>query len=236
MKAVDFLSWHYLIFLLPLGVSLLLLGLSALSSADGDGDSDSGDSDASADGMDAEGDSDSDGEGSDSDSDEDDAEKSGGATGGGVAGLFGIGKAPLSLVLNAFFVVWGVAGFLANRVLLPEGMIYLTQLLPSLGVAFVSGAIAARGVAEMAGRLMPKTETKAISRTALFGLSGRVLFTVTEMGGRIRVYDEHGGMHDEPCRIAPGNSPILKGNAARIMDADAAGNLIVEESAAIGRR
>jgi len=87
-----------------------------------------------------------------------------------------------------------------------------------------------RGVAEVAARLLPKAETKVISRKALFGLAGRVLFTVTESSGRIRVYDEHNTMHDEPCRVTPGNPAIPKGQRARIVDIDAEGLLLVEEA------
>jgi hypothetical protein len=82
----------------------------------------------------------------------------------------------------------------------------------------------------VASRLLPRAETKVISRKALFGLTGRVLFTVTENGGRIRVYDEHNTMHDEACRVPAGQPAIPKGRHARIVDVDAEGHLLVEET------
>lgn len=248
MKPNDLLAWHNLLFLLPMGVSVFLLGLSALSAMDnvsgnGDGaDSDAGDPadgdnpDLDGDAGDLDGDADTDAEGGETDSEQNSDENNGGkATGNGVAGLLGIGKAPASLVWNVFALTFGVAGFLANRIFAPEGAATLMQILPSMGIGIVAGVVAARGAAEAAVRLMPRGATKAISRKALYGLTGRVLFTVTETGGRIRVYDEHGGMHDETCRVALGKPEIPKGTTARIVDADANGRLIVEEAVGNGR-
>jgi hypothetical protein len=146
-----------------------------------------------------------------------------------LAGLIGVGRAPLSIVLNGFALLWGAAGVFANQLLVHAEAPTLGEVAPSLGVATGVALVGTRGVAEVAARLLPKAETRVISRNTLFGLTGRVLFTVTEAGGRLRVYDEHNTMHDEPCRVSPGQPAIPKGRRARIVDVDAEGHLLVEE-------
>jgi len=145
--------------------------------------------------------------------------------------VLGIGKAPLAMVLQAFFLVWGLAGCLAAQQML-KGVADPTviQVLPVMGVAAVSGALGGRLVAELIARLMPEEETAAVSRSALYGLKGSVAFPVTESGGRIMVYDDYGSLHDESCRVAPGHPPIERGRKAIVVDCDARGCLLVEET------
>jgi hypothetical protein len=239
VSAATLLQWHYLLFLLPFGVSVLLLTLSAVGAADGgdgdgesDGDLDADGSDTDADDADVDSGPDGDADdGSDGEADSEEESPSGGkATPHFLAGLIGVGRAPLSIVLNAFALLWGAAGIFANQLLVHTERPEPGQVLPSLGIATGVALLGTRGVAEVAARLLPKAETKVISRKALFGLTGRVLFTVTESGGRIRVYDEHNTMHDEPCRVLAGQPAIQKGQRARIVDVDAEGRLLVEEA------
>lgn len=209
---------------------MFLLTLSALSAADNNADSDASGEAAEMDTPETDagdaGETDSDGE------NDFDNSRASDATRHGIAGLSGIGKAPASIVWNLFSLVWGVAGLLANRILLPgSGKPTLLQVLPSAGIGLIAGFLVARGMAEVIGRFLPGKATRAISRQALFGLTGRVLFTVTETSGRIRVYDERGDLHDNPCRVAAGTPEIPRGRRARVVDVDSRGRLIVEEVA-----
>jgi hypothetical protein len=43
------------------------------------------------------------------------------------------------------------------------------------------------------------------------------------------VYDSFGTLHDEMCRIAPGQLTIEKGRQAIVLDMDTQGRLLVEE-------
>ena len=218
------LQVRYLIFLLPLGVSVFLLIASMIFSggsddnADGGSDADSGDmggSDGDADGGDFDGgDAEGDGDGGDNaHSDHHDAPRT-----------------PRSLLLNGFSLAWGVFGMGANQVFFPgsaePGM---GRFWPVVLIALVGGIGGAAVMKQFARRLMPGVQTQTVSRNALFGLTGTVLYEVTETSGRIRVYDEFGSMHDEACRTAPGAPLIPKGKRAHIADRDHAGRLIVEE-------
>ena len=77
--------------------------------------------------------------------------------------------------------------------------------------------------------MIPPEESLDVSREELYGLTGEVAFPVSETAGRIRIYDPHGSLHDETCRIATGHTPIAKGRFAMVLDRDTQGNLIVEE-------
>ena len=145
-------------------------------------------------------------------------------------GILGIGRAPLPIIVEAFFLVWGLSGCLLNQILL-KGVASpsLLQALPVMGIAAACGLVGARVVAEMLGRLMPQEESLVVSRQELYGLKGKVAFPVSETTGRIMVYDDHGSLHDESCRVAPGHPPIERGHKAMVLDRDARGNLVVEE-------
>ncbi len=224
-----FLQPRYLIFLLPLGVSIFLLTLSLLfSGGDSDNDgtdgSDGGDDggdgesgDADLDGGDANGDSDTSGDDTDGDQ-----TKSHGANHKSTA--------PRSLLINGFALAWGVFGIGANQLLFPDAQEpAFSKLWPVFLIALVAGLAGALVMRQFAQRLMPGVKTQTVSRDALFGLTGTLLFAATVTGGRVRVYDEFNTFHDEPCRVAVGAASIAKRAKVRIVDRDAvSGRLIVE--------
>jgi hypothetical protein len=144
--------------------------------------------------------------------------------------LMGIGRAPLPMVVEAFFLIWGLAGCIALQSLLrdapPPG---IGPMLPIVGIAGATGLVGARLAAELMGRLIPDEETSVVSCEGLYGLKGSVAFPVTEAGGRIMVYDEFGSLHDESCRVAAGQPPIERGRRVMVMDRDPRGYLVVEE-------
>jgi len=134
------------------------------------------------------------------------------------------------MVIQAFFLVWGLAGSFAIQLMLRNvTQPTLAQMVPIMGVAAGCGIVGARAASELISRLMPQDESSVVSREGLYGLKGKVAFPVTESGGRIMVYDDYGSLHDESCRVTPGHPPIEKGRRAMVMDRDASGYLLVEE-------
>jgi hypothetical protein len=236
MNAALLLQWHYLIFLLPFGVAILLLLLSTMrvgghhARAHGGGHSHGhGGGPNVGGGMRAHGHGHH-------------AVRHGHARSGArgsrhsetnplsvLFGALGFTKAPLPVVLSSFFLVWGFSGYWANRVLLPHTTNpTLGRVLPSLAIALLGAIVGGRVAAELIARLLPPEETSVVSRDALFGLKGRVAFPVTDTSGRIHVYDEFGTLHDESCRVAPDQPPIARGQTALIVDRDEKGRLLVE--------
>lgn len=143
--------------------------------------------------------------------------------------LFGIGRAPSSMLIQTFCLCWGFAGVWANRLLIKVPDPTLVQALPSLGIALAGGYVGSRLFAEAFARIMPKEESFDVSHEQLFGMVGRITFPADEASGRIRIYDEHGTLHDEPCFVSTGHPAIPKGGNAIVVDMDIRGRLIVEE-------
>lgn len=148
---------------------------------------------------------------------------------GVLLGLIGVGRAPLPMVLEAFCIGWGLCGFWANELLVRTPNPSLLQMLPSVGIALAGGLIGARLASELIARLLPQEESLVVSHEALFGMIGSITFPASADAGRIHIYDEFGTLHDETCRVAAGHPPIEKGHRALVVDMDMQGRLIVEE-------
>jgi hypothetical protein len=146
-----------------------------------------------------------------------------------LATLFGLGRAPAPVLAQAFFLSWGFAGTLADQALIRGGGPSAMQMSTALGIATVAGLVGARLAAEVVGRMMPQDESLVVSRDSLFGLIGTIAFPASLDGGRILVYDEHGSLHDQTCRVPEGHEPIERGKKAVVVDVDVQGNLIVNE-------
>ncbi len=142
--------------------------------------------------------------------------------------LTGSRNAPLPMVLEAFFLVWGLCGYWANRMWIHGEGLPPAKILPSVAAALVGGLIGARLAAEVLGRMMPEDESLVVSREGLYGLIGKVAFPVSETSGRIHVYDSFGTLHDEMCRVEAGRPTISRGGRAMVVDRDTGGRLIVE--------
>lgn len=252
MSASILFEWHYLVFLLPLGASVLLLVLSSLRFGHRGGHARSGGvrhTGSSAPRV-------SHGGGSAAHHQNHAGGKPIHSTGKpahtgtraqGTKGktgemshsqnlrltLLGIGRVPLPMIVQMFALCWGVVGILGNQMWLsaiPSPTVI--QVIPSLMAALLGGLVGARLSAEIIGRLLPQEESAAVSRDGLYGLSGRVVFPVDESNGRVHIYDEHNTLHDERCRVVSGHLPIPKGQTVLVVDRDRNGILLVEELAA----
>ena len=145
-------------------------------------------------------------------------------------GFFGVGRAPVTIVIGSLLIGWGLFGLAATDLL--EHGLHLPPVLfvaPSLAAAAVGGLVSAKLLGELAAKLMPKDESYAISREGLLGLTGKVVYPISETGGRVHVFDQFRTLHAEPARVTPGQAPIEKGTAVIVasMDPDH-GYLIVE--------
>jgi hypothetical protein len=143
--------------------------------------------------------------------------------------LMALRRAPLTMKLQTFFVGWGLGGFWANWVLLRAAKPAPPQFLPILGIAVGGGLLASLVLAGVFALIMPQEESFDVSRDSLYGMTGRIIFSTDEMQGRIRIYDSHGTLHDEPCLTPAGHPAIPKGGNAMVMDRDSKGRLIVEQ-------
>ena len=222
---MELLNWWNLIFALPIVLSVLLLLVSAVGGLGADHGTDASgvhaDTPADA-GIEA------DAEGADVTGDHDAA--AGHAHPGGTLAWIGVGVVPVSLLLQAFLLFFGVLGLGANRLLgtaaAPERLIWGAFLLALLG-----GAGCAGGLGALARRFAPQDAPAARSRD-LVGRTGQVVFTVTQTGGTVQVRDAGGTVHQVAARLPAGHAPLPSGAAILIagVAADGSGAFLVEES------
>ena len=125
-----------------------------------------------------------------------------------VLSLFGIGRAPLSLVLVSFFLLWGLCGWIGNSLFSVVLSSPAAFIWPSLALALIGATILTRLLASGLGRIMPATETYAVTNRQLVGKRARVRHLVTEAGGTAQLYDAQGRLHEVPVRVLPGEAPI----------------------------
>jgi len=201
---VNVLSWWNLIFVLPAVGALLYLLLLATGTIAGDtGDVDAG-LDADLDPGDVHG--------------IEHAFSGGGASADGepaqsggvmhILSLAGVGRAPLSLLLVSFAFLWGFLGWLGNIIF---GSVIDSPALfiwPSLALALIGSLVLTRLLAGALHRLLPATETYAVSNRQLVGRLASVRYGVTDSTGSAQLYDDQGRMHEVPVRILPGETPI----------------------------
>lgn len=197
---VNVLSWWNLIFVLPAVAALLYLVLLATGTVAGD----TGDIDADLDPGDFHG-----------------VEHAFGGAGaapdgepgspGGllhILSLVGVGRAPLSLLLVSFCFLWGFLGWLGNAIFGAVIASPAVFIWPSLALALVGSLVLTRLLAGGLHRLLPATETYAVSNRQLVGRLANVRYGVTDRMGSAQLYDDQGRMHEVPVRILPGEAPI----------------------------
>ena len=156
-----------------------------------------------------------------------------GKAGYGIAALhavlefFGFGRAPGLIVVSCILLGWGLSGVLATQ-LLHEGR-------AAVAVAAVGAVALCRLVSGVLARILPEDESYAATRDDFIGLSGRVVYTVKENGGRIHVYDKVHTLHDKFARTPLGHAPIPANTPVRVIDVDPeTGDLIVDRVGAYG--
>ncbi|MDQ2688548.1 MAG: YqiJ family protein, partial [Armatimonadota bacterium] len=129
----------------------------------------------------------------------------------GALHVLGADKAPLTLVVGAFLLGWGFAGFWANQLLLPVFHSVMPTVAAAIVIAAVLGVCTARGTAAISERIAPKNATAAISQASLVGQEASVVYPISASAGRAFYYDKNAVLHDVSCRVRPEEAPIGKG-------------------------
>jgi membrane protein implicated in regulation of membrane protease activity len=123
----------------------------------------------------------------------------------GVLSFLGIGKAPISVLLISYALVWGVTGLASLRLLGPERIVTAIALAAALSVA-LTGRLSDR-----LARLLPSVETYHVPLDRLVGLRGEVLYEITTDSGVVRVRDADENLRDVAARLAEGSAPAAAG-------------------------
>ena len=219
-------EWWNLIFLLPALAAVLYLVLVATGTVAGDAGEVDADLDADVDAGDLHGIEHAVAEAGQ-------ASNSDGGPGGllHVLSLVGIGRAPLSLLLISFFLLWGFLGWVGNGIFgsfLSSPGIFIW---PSLLLALVGAAVLTRLLANGLHRVLPSTETYAVSNRQLVGKLASVRYAVSETAGTAQLHDDQGRLHEVPARVLPGEAAIPAQTDVVLWryDADANAYLVIPE-------
>jgi membrane protein implicated in regulation of membrane protease activity len=141
-----------------------------------------------------------------------------------------VGRAPLTIVIGSSMIGWGLVGLAVTDTLRRD--LHWPPVLvvgPALAAAAAGSVAAAKLFGELSARLMPKDESYAIGREGLLGLTGKVVYPITETGGRVHLFDQYRTLHVKPARVRPGQAPIEKGTEVIVASMDPEqGSLIVE--------
>jgi len=144
---------------------------------------------------------------------------------------FGVGRLPSTFVWGSCLIGWGLFGFLATRGWQAALHTPAAFVLPAAGVAALGAALTMRMAALLGARLMPKDETAITSTIDLCGFTGSVVYPVDTAHGRVHVYDRFGTMHDVEARTAAGQGLLTKGSKVLVVDYDAAVDRVIVELA-----
>jgi membrane protein implicated in regulation of membrane protease activity len=247
MTLTWLLAWWNLVFLVPLGLALVYLGIYTISGVTfGEGDADvdhdadldadvdahghvevEGDADVDADAdsdVEAEAEAEADG---DHDVDQDADHGSGGGRSSFAEALawLGAGQVPLSTLLMVLLMFWGFIGFTANQFGREwAGIRGAPVALLSIPLALIGSAVATRSVARLVHRLLPNVRTDVRRRSALLGEVGDALFPIDERFGMAAVRDDRGNLYQVRCRIDSGHAAVGKGEKVLLVGYDARTN------------
>jgi len=125
--------------------------------------------------------------------------------------FLGIGRVPLSIIIISFCFLWGFCGFASNSLLSPilPSAIFVWA---SMAIAFVVSLSLTRVLANVMTRIMPATETYAVSVEQLVGKWGETITTIDETFGQAHVYDDAGVLHTVQCVVKSGQKTIPRGS------------------------
>ncbi|MDL1964411.1 MAG: YqiJ family protein [Deltaproteobacteria bacterium] len=126
-----------------------------------------------------------------------------------VLGFLGVGRCPLSIILLVFGNTWGFIGLCCNGIFssisfIPAGFYFW----PSLFVATILGLFITRYTSLTVAKVLPKQASSAVSLTSLVGKHGEASVQISATGGRAKVRDQHGTLHNIYCRVAEGEKPV----------------------------
>lgn len=199
----------YLIFLLPIVVSLLVFLVSGITGLDLDTDLDI-DLGDTVDGTDFEpGDSAYDG----------DLDNTDVSLFSQALGLLGVGKLPLLLALSVFGMFFGVIGLLSQHLLstsLSLAAWMATSI--SLVVALATAAILSNRFSRLMAKVAPQSEFYQFDPESLIGLSGKAHLPISDHSGEIRFYDQQGAFRQVEVRTPIGAPPINRNEIVYLME------------------
>jgi membrane protein implicated in regulation of membrane protease activity len=135
---------------------------------------------------------------------------------GSVIGFLGVGKVPLTILLMSYCFVWGAVGLSAITL---WGTAAVGK---AVAVALIAAVLVTRFVAAGIARVLPSVESYHTPLRQLVGLSGEVLYEVTNDSGTVRLRDPSSDLRDVSSRIPAGAPRLPAGTRVMLLRYDAA--------------
>ena len=145
----------------------------------------------------------------------------------GIAGWLGFGEVPFIIWLAGILTAFGLTGYLL-QVIAQAALGVLIHPILAAGIAILPGLRIGRSIARTLGRLVPKTETSAISRRSLGDRRGIITQGTARRGrpAQARVRDGHGNLHyvrvepvDDGVEIPTGTEVLIRGGRGPVLGA-----------------
>lgn len=214
----ELLSGWNLVFSIAIVVAILL-ALAGAVAGFGEGDADAAGGDA-ADSVDAADAGDGDVDGGDGDG--------GDGTLTHILHSIGVGSVPMTILLQAFLLFFGIGGLAANRTLSGAGTDGRIGM--ALGIALFAAFVAMAVIGALARRFMPKDEP-ATGNKDLIGRTGSVVYEISADGGTAQVRDASGTLHQIAARVPTGHTELQSGSSIIVVSFDSErGAFIVDEN------
>jgi hypothetical protein len=134
-----------------------------------------------------------------------------------VLSFFGIGRVPLSIIIISFCIIWGFSGWVSNKVF---SAVYLPGFLfvwISVAIALICSLSMTKFLASILAKIMPSTETYAVSEADFVGRTAQAISIVNETFGQAGLTDDSGNFHTVVCRVQAGQKEIPKGEDVVLM-------------------
>jgi len=129
-----------------------------------------------------------------------------------VLSAIGLGRIPVTLVIQAFLFLFGIIGFGLNLALRPYLVHPEVYLWFSFPAALIGGVVGTSLLARPLGRLLPKNESFSSNPASFLGQGADAFYRITGESGAVRITDEVGFPRELKVRLLPGEpDPIEKG-------------------------
>jgi hypothetical protein len=128
-------------------------------------------------------------------------------------GFLGVGKIPISIIMITSSLLWGLSGWIANKLIPGFEVAPHVLVFGSMGIAFATMVLGTGFLSRMLEKVMPTMQTFATTNADLIGSIGEARYQITSEVGSVTVYDQYGNYQEVPARarekITSGTKVVL---------------------------
>ncbi len=134
-----------------------------------------------------------------------------------VLSWFGVGRVPVSLWLSGAMLGWGAFGIGAAALMKERATEPSLAITLALAIATIGGLATTRMLTIIVTRIVPIHETYARRKHELLGSVGEAIYPIDASFGMAGIRDERGELFQVGCRVEDGVGPIAKGTRVKLI-------------------